>query len=759
MCRGGTRGPATRQQHGITEEREPLDAGAFADDPAVVLLIDPESGSIVDASPGACAWYGWGRDELLSMNIAAINTLRHERVLDEMAAAQARRRGMFSFTHRRADGALCDVEVVSVPVEVGGRVLLRSLVEDVRERTLAEGDRERTLAERQLHETTAFLSALLESIPDIVFFKDLGGHYLVCNSAHASFLGRDVADVIGRTDGELFGGQTADHFREGDALVLAAGESLQREEWVTRHDGARVLIDMHKASLRNASGDVIGVVGVGRDVTERRRAETQLRESETRLRDFAFSTAQWLWEVDERGVYTYSSQRADDFFGHSRGDVIGKTPFDFMQPEEAERVGALFAQIAADKARIVDLENWNVAEDGTRFCLLTNGVPLLDEDGNLTGYRGADMDITERKRAEEALRQLTERLTLATHAGGVGVWERDIVSGALYWDERMFAMHGIEPVPAPSVELAELARVSVHPDDRERVAALFREALQEDTDADVDMRVVWPDGSVHTIRTIAHVQRDASGRPVRIIGTSRDITTYRETETELRRLREEEALHQREQAVRAAVTAERSRLARELHDSVTQALFAASLRGEEIQRLAGELAPQTAEALDDLVLLTRGALAEMRGLLLELRPEALQAAPLPDLLRQLVAAAEARARVTVSLTTTGDARPPEDVKLAFYRVAQESLNNVARHAQASRAWVDLRCAGDTLRLVVGDDGRGLGPASTGAGRLGLQIMRERAGAAGARLRIESTPDGGTVVTLEWPERTGANADE
>jgi PAS domain S-box-containing protein len=132
---------------------------------------------------------------------------------------------------------------------------------------------------------------------------------------------------------------------------------------------------------------------------KRSHIEKQLRESEERLKDIMFSMADWVWEVDENGVYTYSSSKGLELFGN----IIGKTPFDFMPPDEANRVAAIFSEIAANKAPIKDLENWNIRKNGERICLLTNGVPILDEEGNLKGYRGVDKDITERKRNEEKL--------------------------------------------------------------------------------------------------------------------------------------------------------------------------------------------------------------------------------------------------------------------------------------------------------------------------------------------------------------------
>ena len=205
----------------------------------------------------------------------------------------------------------------------------------------------------------------------------------------------------------------------------------------------------------------------------------------------------------------------------------------------------------------------------------------------------------------------------------------------------------------------------------------------------------------------------------------------------------------REQLERSAVAAERSRLARDLHDSVTQSLFAASLKAEALHRRR-EMAPNEAQqGLDDLRRLTRGALAQMRTLLLEMRPAALAEAPLEDLLAHLVQAAEGRAHTSVKLTITGRLPPRPEVSVAFYRIAEEALNNIVRHAKARRAWVNLTSEPGHVKLVVRDNGRGFDTSCVRPDQLGLGIMRERAESVGARLAIESLPRHGTVITTEW----------
>jgi nitrate/nitrite-specific signal transduction histidine kinase len=219
-----------------------------------------------------------------------------------------------------------------------------------------------------------------------------------------------------------------------------------------------------------------------------------------------------------------------------------------------------------------------------------------------------------------------------------------------------------------------------------------------------------------------------------------------------------------EEAEETAVTAERHRLARDLHDAVTQTLFSASMIADVLPRL-WERAPQEGyRRLEELRQLTRGALAEMRTLLVELRPSALAEAPLPDLLRQLGEAMTGRARVPVDLAVEGTCRLPAEVKVVFYRIAQEALNNVYKHAAAEHVAITLRCgteerggAGAELRIC--DDGQGFDPAQVGPIHLGLGIMRERAEAVGAQVTVESQPGEGTEVSVCWEETESLGSDE
>ena len=215
----------------------------------------------------------------------------------------------------------------------------------------------------------------------------------------------------------------------------------------------------------------------------------------------------------------------------------------------------------------------------------------------------------------------------------------------------------------------------------------------------------------------------------------------------------------RQQAAQSAVAAERSRLARDLHDAVTQTLFSASLIAEVLPRIWERDPAEGQRRLAELRELTRGALAEMRTLLLELRPSALVEARLGDLLQQLGQSITGRARVPVSVQVEETCHVPVDVKVALYRIAQEALNNVAKHAEASEATVRLDCRPDQIELTVRDDGRGFDPTHTPADHLGLGIMRERAESVGATLTIDGGAERGTQIQVLWKKHNDLEKDE
>ncbi len=199
----------------------------------------------------------------------------------------------------------------------------------------------------------------------------------------------------------------------------------------------------------------------------------------------------------------------------------------------------------------------------------------------------------------------------------------------------------------------------------------------------------------------------------------------------------------------AAVTAERNRLARDLHDAVTQTLFSSSMIADVLPKIWERNPDEGRRRLEELRQLTRGALSEMRTLLVELRPAALADTDLGDLLEHQVNAFIARTRLQVGFERSVSYNPPVEVKEAFYRIAQEAFNNIARHAEAAQVRVRLDGEPGKMDLTIQDDGVGFDAQTLEHEGLGLGIMRERARSIGARLEVVSHPGRGTRLHLNW----------
>ncbi len=373
-------------------------------------------------------------------------------------------------------------------------------------------------------------------------------------------------------------------------------------------------------------------------------------------------------------------------------------------------------------------------------------------------YR-ADEELYRHLRLEDVLQALVDI--------AVDILQAD-KSSLMVWDDQREKLvvrvaHGFDP--------ETMAQMTFAPGEGSvgRVGVTGEPAIVEDTytEPHVATRITDPEG----IRSFMHVPIKIGGQ---IFGVF-NVDYVRPRAFRVDELRLFEALAQRaalaietaqlhEQAQELAVMEERSRLARDLHDAVTQTLFSSSLIAEVLPHIWERDPDEGRERSQELRELTRGALAEMRTLLLELRPSALQEAQLDDLLRQLAESITGRARVPVAVDVADNCPldqcllPPK-VKIAFYRIAQEALNNVAKHAGTCQAELSLRCQPGQVELCICDDGCGFDLTAVPPDHLGLSIMRERAANVGAALTIDSQTGRGTEVVVRWSDEGQTTKDE
>jgi PAS domain S-box-containing protein len=274
-------------------------------------------------------------------------------------------------------------------------------LKEITERKRAEEDR------RQKEEK---FQAFVATTNEWIWAIDLEGRHTFCNPALETILGYSPQDFEGKDSLQYLYPEDRLDVEEMLKEKIARKEGWSGLVLRWRHkNGTYRYVESTAVPILDQQGRVLGFQGADRDISERRRAEEALRESEARFRALVETTSDWIWEIDSQSTYTYASPKVMDLLGYEPREIIGKKPFDLMPPEEASRVLSVFAAILTATRPFAGLENINRHKDGRLVLLETSGIPILDAEGRLRGYRGIDRDITERKRAEEALRQSEER--------------------------------------------------------------------------------------------------------------------------------------------------------------------------------------------------------------------------------------------------------------------------------------------------------------------------------------------------------------
>lgn len=284
---------------------------------------------------------------------------------------------------------------VNGKVENGKLVATRAIFRDVTQQKKMEA--ELIKSERKYRTIVSSMSDLLFLIDKDDRFRDV-----YCSSDFPLY--KQPEEFLGKSIQEVLPPEVSKPYSEVTKRVRETGRS-ENYEYPLDINGERrwfeATLDLHE--------DGESIVARVREITDRKRMEEELKNSKKRFEDIAFSSADFIWEVDANGRYTFAAGRIQDILGYSSEEIIGKTLFELMPEDEAEKMRETFQKIASEKKPLVDIENWSLTKDGKKVCLLTNGIPMLDEDGTLLGYRGVDKDITERKAAEERIKEYNSR--------------------------------------------------------------------------------------------------------------------------------------------------------------------------------------------------------------------------------------------------------------------------------------------------------------------------------------------------------------
>ncbi|SEM08640.1 PAS domain S-box-containing protein [Pseudoxanthomonas sp. GM95] len=420
-------------------------------------------------------------------------------------------------------------------------------------------DRRRTEAERD--QAQALLRSFIDAAPGVVYAKDRQGRLLIGNRGTSELIGLPPEDYVGRTDAELLADpEQAAAVMATDERIMRSGRAEQLEEEVSFPDGRHAYWLSTKAPLRDAEGQVVGLIGTSLDVTERRLAEARHHEIEERYRLAAHATndAIWDWRMDDGHVIW--NEALTTLFGHAFTSSTAQWWLDHIHPDDRARIETDIHGVIDGAGSAWQGEYRFRREDGSFATVLDRGTVLRDGSGAPVRMIGAMQDLSARKAAEAALADREERLRLATDAGDMGFWDVDMIQDVLIWPARTKAMFGISP--HVDVSMRDFYN-GLHPDDRAHTSAAFAAAADPDRRAlyDVEYRTVGKEDGI--VRWVAAKGRGLfeAGVCTRVLGVAVDVTTRKADEARLRELNE-----RLETRVRAEV-AERIRIEEALRQS------------------------------------------------------------------------------------------------------------------------------------------------------------------------------------------------
>ncbi|MGE0130785.1 MAG: PAS domain-containing protein [Blastocatellales bacterium] len=636
---------------------------------------------------------------------------------------------------------------------------------DITERKEAE---ERLHASEELFRTIFDLSGI-----GILQVEPSTGLFLRANHEFCNWIGYSEAELLKMSFGQIT------HSGDRKVKLGGAGRFLRGEaaEYSTemrcvRKDGGVVWGLVTSRMLRDPEGRPLRTVTAVQDITERKRFEEALMTSEERYRNLIETANEGIWLVDSEASTLYVNERMANLLGYDAEEITGRKVPEFC-----------FEQ---DMSKVVERVNGNLRGDyqeydcrfrregGGELHMLASTSPVYDTQGGIVGAMGMFTDITERKRAEEALRESEQRLKLSLTAGRAGTWEWRIKDDKLIWSEEYYDLLGMRPGDMEST--LENFLLCIHPEDRDRMLAEMSEVLQERKDAEHEFRFIRPDGGVRWAQSKAQLTLDETGEPEKMVGITIDITTRVQAQMEL-----EESLRKEQEARAHAEAANRSKdefvamVSHELRSPLNAMLGWSKILKKggvdaKTQAHAVEVIERSARnqqtLIEDLLDIARIAGGKLR---LETRPVNLARVveTAADVVRPAVTAREIDLRLSIKSAdeVTGDSD-------RLQQVVWNLLSNAVKFTpHGGRVEVVLERIGPWAQITVTDTGRGIKAEdlpfifdrfrqadSLGARRsaglgLGLALVKNLVELHGGQVSAESVGEGqGASFTVKLPVR-------
>lgn len=662
------------------------------------------------------------------------------------------------------------------------------------------GEVDRYQAHQQLQKSHDQIRQIIDTDPNFIFARDREGRYTLVNKALADAYGTTVENLVGKTDAD-FNSNAAEveYYGKMDLEVMdTLQEMFTPEQTITDSSGRQRWLQTVKRPILDETGRATQVLGASTDITARKLAEEALRQSEQHLVDAQAIAHLGSWEWDfQTGRNTWSDENYR-LLGYEPGSVASSygSWVNRIHPDDRSRVQE-HLRSAFNGTTHCDIEFRVMHPNSEIRFVHWRGELFRDASGNELRMAGTALDITERKRAEEALRQAYDELerrveertaelqqavaTLkkteallhqAVDVANLGIFERDHDSDEVHYSP---TLRKILALPEDRKGSLGEFMAKIHPDDRATVIAARRRSRDRAGDGQfsLECRVIRSDGSIGWIMNRSQAFFEGSGdgrRPVRTVGAVLDITERKRAEEALRKLTEDldrrvvertRELAESQSRLRSLVAEitkteerERRRLAVELHDYLAQMLTVSRMNIGRAEKLAAgdALKQRLAEAMESV----DESIAYTRSLMAQLSPRMLYELGLPAALTWLAAQQQERHGLKIEIGGAAEGFAlDEECSVLAYQCVRELLWNIVKHAQANQALVSYKIEHCELTIEVADDGRGfdlesLQASGNGVEKFGLFSIRERLELSGGKLEVTSQPGRGTRVRFTLP---------
>jgi len=639
--------------------------------------------------------------------------------------------------------------------EEGQPIAMFGTIQDITERKRAEEAlkkvhdeleekvKERTAELTKSNEELAIFQKFAEASGQGFSMADLDGHVIYLNPTMCRMLGEErPEDGIGQHLSTYYSEQSNRRGKEEIEPALKQRGYWEGELPMLSRQGKSVPTWHNTFIIRDENGNPMRMAVVVTDITERKRAEEDLAESEAKYRHLVETTDTGYLILDEEGRVVDANVEYVRLTGHqSLSEIMGRRLEEWTASYDAER-NSREIQKCMQEGNVRHLEVDYLGPHGKITPIEVNAGVIETTQGSR--IISLCRDITERKRAEEALRASTERYELAVRGAGVGIWDWDIRTGKVYYSPRWKRLFGYDENDiGDGVE--DWVRL-LHPDERDGILKFQDEFLAGTSPTvTVEYRLRHKDGSYRWIVAHALVVRDEQGSACRLVGSHGDITD---------RKRAEEALDRERQSLWRMLQAsdhERQIISYEIHDGLSQYLAAATMQFQAHDALRENSPQEAKKAYETAMELVRQAHAESRRLISEVRPPIIDENGIEMAISHLVH--EQRRRGGPQIECHSDVqfgRLPAILENALYRIVQEALSNACQHSKSKKVTVTMAQEGQDVRLEVRDWGIGFSPDSVAKGHFGLESIRQRVRLLGGRLTIETTPGSGTRVQVVVP---------